>query len=157
MPMTFDEFMQAYEQQGGPLPSAWSPEAIQDAETKRNMMGIAEIKPMSKNPKAGQVAKHLDDLVNYNTYKANKNETYMEDFRKIFKKLKELPPPEMNKKVTEFQNKWESERPQKIEKLKKQLDKLNKPPQIENQPIMEQEKPANVINIEDFFNRRGGK
>lgn len=43
MPMTFDEFMQAYEQQGGPLPSAWSPEAITEAQNKEKMIGMGKI------------------------------------------------------------------------------------------------------------------
>lgn len=45
MPMTFDEFMQAYEQQGGPLPSAWSDEAIAEAQNKANMMSNAVVAP----------------------------------------------------------------------------------------------------------------
>jgi hypothetical protein len=43
MPMTFDEFMQAYENQGGPLPSAWSPEAIAEFQEKQNMIGMGKI------------------------------------------------------------------------------------------------------------------
>jgi GNAT superfamily N-acetyltransferase len=52
MPMSFDEFMQAYENQGGPFPSAWSPEAIAEAQRKADMMGIAVVAPnRSRNGK----------------------------------------------------------------------------------------------------------
>jgi hypothetical protein len=41
----FKNKLQMMEEQGGPLPSAWSPEAIAEAQRRADMMGIAEFRP----------------------------------------------------------------------------------------------------------------
>jgi len=108
----FKNKLQMMEEQGGPFPSAWSPEAIAEAQRRADMMGIAEFRPANnregkainlmrllnilkngsgRDSTGAFVQRHADRLKRIND-QANKSGTNINEM--IEEKLRKENPPE---------------------------------------------------------------